>query len=112
MDGKTGELSEDTTYVAEGFEMSKGYMASYYQRLFANATKPPVVIQQVFGTKHSGLVARALILENAAYHNAPGTQPFFSQYMREAFYLHTYDWMVNVAEKGNTLFQQAFRRSS
>lgn len=114
LDGKQTpeELSEETTHVTAGYELARGHMASYYQPLFTNSTVPPLVMAQEFGTRPDVLVARAMILENAAYHYAPDTQHHWSKYMLDAFHVRSHDWMVNVAEKGNLVFQQALKRSA
>lgn len=99
---------------ASGYDHVKGEMARYYQRLFThvNESSPAVVVTQEFGTVSSPMVARALILENQAYHHYPESHRFWRKFTLDAFYSRSVNWQVALAERGNIVFQQAIRRST
>merc|ERR1719265_1758 len=89
-------------------------MDQYYPRLFSNSSDiPPLLLTQVFGTVNLLRSARALILENAAYHyGAYGYQPKYRWFTRDAFYVRSAQWMTHVMERGLDVFWQAMKRSS
>ena len=58
------------------------------------------------------LVARAMILENAAFNHAPARQAEWAAFTRDAFYVRTQDWRRAVLERGLKLLHQAVARSS
>ena len=48
--------------VADSYELARGFIAPFYQRIFDGAARP-LLLTQEFGTRHGTLVGRALILE-------------------------------------------------
>jgi hypothetical protein len=59
-------------------------------------------VTQEFGTKPGVLVARALIIENQAYHAAPGSSQHDAakQLLKEAFYVPTESWRASIVDRG------------
>ena len=97
--------------VAAGYELTTGTVGLFYPRLFPNSRKPLVVTQE-FGTLPGILVARAMILENQAFVHAPETQPTWSEYTRDAFYVRTDAWRASILERGLAVLHQAIARST
>ena len=59
-------------------------------------------VTQEFGTQPGVLVARALIIENQAYHAAPGSSQHDAakQLLKEAFYVPTKAWRAAIVTRG------------
>jgi hypothetical protein len=59
-------------------------------------------ITQEFGTVPAVLVARSVILENAAYHLARGSEQHVvaRSMLKQAFYVPTRDWKTQVLQRG------------
>jgi len=115
--------SNSNSDVSEGYELTRGLVNQFYEKLsttesehtsssLPNNTLPPLILTQEFGTVPGVLVARAMILENMAFHYAPQDQPRWAEYTRDAFYVRTEDWRRSVLTRGLIVFDQAISRSS
>ena len=100
--------------VTSGYDLSRGIMNEYYAKLF-DSTSPdahPLIVTQEFGTVPGVFVARGMILENMANNHARESQPFWSQFSRDAFYVRTDSWRRSILSRGLTVLRQAIERSS
>ena len=97
--------------VAAGYELTMGTVGLFYPRLFSNSRKP-IVVTQEFGTLPGIFVARAMILENQAFVYAPETQPTWSEFTRDAFYVRTDAWRTSILDRGLAVLHQAVVRST
>ena len=52
-------------------------------------------------------MGRALVLENAAFNHAPDSQPYWSSYTRDAFYVREGAWKAAVVKRGLAVLAQA-----
>lgn len=97
--------------VSSGYDLSRGFIKSFYTRLFPPLAQP-LILTQEFGTKPGILVARGMILENMAFNFAPEHQPKWAEFSRDAFYVRTDEWRKNILFRGLTVLCQAIKRST
>ena len=99
--------------VSSGYDLTRGLTAELYGPLF-RPDSSPMILTQEFGTVNSLLVARALILENAAHHYCPsgGARASWATLVRDAFYVRTDEWRGSVLRRGLEVLAQAAARSS
>ena len=91
--------------VGAGYELTRGAVDAFYGRRFEK--DPVLFVTQEFGTVPGVLVARALVLENAAFHHSPDAQPHWAEYTRDAFYVRSRDWKEAVVGRGTAILDQA-----
>ena len=98
--------------VAQGYETIRGSCQDFVQGFFAVDQKPLIVTQE-FGTLHTVLVGRSLIVENAAHHYLPSDKAlaWAQQTTRPAFYPSSRVWRRRVLTRGIRLLVQAMHRS-
>lgn len=100
--------------VTSGYDLSRGILNEYYAKLFETSSPGahPLIVTQEFGTVPGILVARGMILENMAYKYARESQPYWSQFSRDAFYVDTDRWRRSILSRGLIVLRQAIERSS
>lgn len=99
--------------VAAGYQDVVGMVKQYFANVFASEQNPFIFTQE-FGTVHSLLVARALIMENAAYHTLGPLErlEWAKRTTRPAFYPESKFWRKQVLLRGIEVLQQAVERST
>lgn len=127
LSGLNKNTDKGTVDAGSGYDLSKGVTEDLYSELFtASRTraraaaasddeggKEPMVVTQEFGTVNSVMVARALILENMAFHYAtPAEHSRWAELTRDAFYVRSDDWRRSILARGLTVLSQAVSRSS
>jgi hypothetical protein len=104
--------SQDGAAVSQGYAKVQGLMHDFMKPLFGTDQQILTVTQE-FGTLPTLLVARALVLENAAYHHLSSDEhlEWAKRTTRAAFYPQSSYWRKQVLERGVLLLQQAMDRS-
>lgn len=97
--------------VGGGYDLTRGICEELFRERFSDSADWQFVTQE-FGTLPGFLVARAMVLENQAFHYAPEEHAQWATYTRDAFYVRTAAWKVSVLERGVTVLEQAIQRSS
>lgn len=97
--------------VASGYELAQGFAANLYERIFKKS-RLALFFSQEFGTLPGIFVARAMVLENAAFHFARKDQPYFSTFTRDAFYVRTHEWRQSILKRGMKIMLQSIAFSS
>ena len=105
--------SSDGSSVAQGYEHVKGSCKDFVQTVFEPEQRPLVATQE-FGTLHTVLVGRAMIVENAAYQHLPPDQAleWAKQTTKAAFYPQSKVWRRRILERGIRVLMQAMERST
>eukprot|EP01060_Flectonema_neradi_P010650 TRINITY_DN17735_c0_g1_i1.p1 TRINITY_DN17735_c0_g1~~TRINITY_DN17735_c0_g1_i1.p1 ORF type:complete len:402 (+),score=58.69 TRINITY_DN17735_c0_g1_i1:51-1256(+) len=98
--------SSEESQAADGYDLTKGVNSHAMRHIFSKSTEFLGICHE-FGTLPGVLVARALILENMAYHHDPSHQPYWAQYTRDAFYCRDEAWREVVLRRGVRLLEQA-----
>eukprot|EP01064_Diplonema_japonicum_P030360 TRINITY_DN5157_c1_g4_i1.p1 TRINITY_DN5157_c1_g4~~TRINITY_DN5157_c1_g4_i1.p1 ORF type:complete len:423 (+),score=95.76 TRINITY_DN5157_c1_g4_i1:60-1271(+) len=98
--------SEKNSQAAGGYELTEGFTSHALRKIFTSASEKHFITQE-FGTVHGLFVARALILENMAYHFDPEFQPYWAEYTRDAFYVRKPEWKSSIVRRGVELMRQA-----
>ena len=97
--------------VGSGYELTRGTSQELMKTRFVAEGSQMLHLTQEFGTQPNALVARAMVLENQAFHFAPEMQPYWSSFTRDAFYVRTEAWKKNVILRGVRVAEQAIVRS-
>lgn len=97
--------------VGAGYDLTRGFCEELFKHRFSHSADLQFVTQE-FGTLPGFLVARAMVLENQAFHYAPEQHAQWAAYTRDAFYVRSSKWKALVLERGLTVAEQAIRRST
>lgn len=98
--------------VSKGYEGVK-FVADYFSTLF-DEDQEPLLTMQEFGTLHNILVARALVMENAAYHHASDPSQaleWAKRVLRPAFCPSYPQWRRAIVQRGVAVLYQSMKRS-
>eukprot|EP00658_Telonema_sp_P-2_P030057 TRINITY_DN2276_c0_g1_i1.p1 TRINITY_DN2276_c0_g1~~TRINITY_DN2276_c0_g1_i1.p1 ORF type:complete len:170 (+),score=51.67 TRINITY_DN2276_c0_g1_i1:91-600(+) len=102
--------SGDGDDVSAGYQLTRGTQDGYYA-LLSSGSKPIFAVQE-FGTVSPMVVARAMVLENMAFHHDAVKQPVWAEYTRDAFYVRTREWKQQVLKRGLAVLFRSIRRSA
>jgi hypothetical protein len=107
---KVQSESEGEGDVAAGYELTVGFHRHLFSTRFADEQRLQHFTQE-FGTQKSIMVARAMILENQAFHYARAEHARWSAFSRDAFYVREAWWKRSIVARGLAVLEQAEARS-
>merc|ERR1719203_2132199 len=95
------EIKSQAMSQSAGYEYTVGVLRGEWMNPWFKAASGSVLsMAQEFGTLSNIKVARALQFENAGYHYDRGNHAFWHTYTRDAFYVQTQAWKLQVLSRG------------